>query len=228
MSAWNGSGALRDDLAGWQRHVMELSISEAAEALGVAASTIGEARRRIREDGADAAAPRALRDGDRAASLQKAWSGYRHSNACRATKAKKKTAVDQAKKVTDVTVSGDQGPKIDSPSLTIRTRDVSLRPGAPGVSLATLQEDIARAAMHASTPAQERAAVASAVHRSLDAYGRGSAAGAKSIGGWTTEGTIDIELAYDGGGSRMIEVTYSYDPNGELAECTVTGDDTRD
>lgn len=225
MSAWNGSGALRDDLSGWQRHVMELSISEAADALGVAPSTIGEARRRIREDGADAAAPRALRDGERAGALQKAWSGYRHSNACRTTKAKKKTEVDQAKKVTDVVVSGDQGPKIDSPTSTIRNRDATLRPGTPRVDMNRLRDAISRAALHASTPAQERAAVAQAIHAELTAYGRGSEAGSKHVGGWITEGTLEIELSYDGGGTRSLDVEYSYDANGELIDCAVTGDE---
>lgn len=108
-----------EGMSKWQLHIAELSTAEAAEALGVSASTISRARR-------TGQAPRALRDADAAASLQRAWSALRHTKRYREVRKAREARARrlQVDPPTEVQAHGRQGPRIDSGNA-VRPRSVT-------------------------------------------------------------------------------------------------------
>lgn len=109
MSKWRGSGesVTGEGMERWQVHVAELSLAEAAEALGVSRSTVQRARR-------SGVAPRALSDPQRAESLRRSWSAYRHTARYRQRRTEREKRVERwrQKPPGDVRVAGRSGPNI--------------------------------------------------------------------------------------------------------------------
>lgn len=115
-----GSGQLAaPGVTGWQRWTRELSTREAAEALGVSASTISRARR-------TGQAPRALSDPDAKARLRRAHKNYARSKPGQALRKKRGQGIGALAKAPTITVNGRQGPKTDSPDAAIRNRRLDL------------------------------------------------------------------------------------------------------
>lgn len=104
---WRGSGRVLEVATGWQKHIGELSVREAAEALGVSESTVSRARR-------SGVAPRALSDPDRAAALQRAWSAYRHTNRFRQVRGARDQKIQQIRDARVIEANGVQGTNLDS------------------------------------------------------------------------------------------------------------------